>query len=286
MNNNFYIYAHIRKDNDDVFYIGKGRGRRANTKTRNSHHDAIASKYGMYVKILKDGLSEEDSFVFEKETIEHYVFDLGYGIDIPGYRKKGEHQLSNQTFGGEGPSGLFHSEEWRKKHSEDMTGKNNPMYGINVWDSYSEEKKEYMRKKYSEKSIGKNNPMYGISPEERMSPDVYKEWHKKVSERGKTLVGEKNPNFGNKTLHNKIKDNPELRKQYYSRKGSVNGRSKEINLLDLDGNFVKHFSYIGECAEYVKEQRQAKGSINSIRANINLYTKKGKPFLGFRYEFL
>lgn len=286
MDNNFYIYAHIRKDTNDVFYIGKGRGKRAKSKTRNGHHDAIVSKYGMYVKILKDGLSEEEAFLLEKKTIEHYVFNLGYGIDIPGYRKNGEHQLSNQTFGGEGPSGLFHSDEWREKHSKDMKGENNPMYGINVWDTYSEEKKELMRKKYSEKSSGKNNPMYGVSPEERMSPEVYKEWHRKITERTKSLIGEKNPNFGNKTLHNKVKDNPELRKQYYSRKGSINGRSREINLYDLKGNFIKRFSYIGECAEYVKEQRNSKGSIDGIRTNISKYSKLGKPFLGFRYELL
>lgn len=286
MNKDFYIYAHIRKDTDDVFYIGKGRGKRANSKTRNTHHDSIVKKYGMYVKFLKEGLSEEEAFIAEKEIIEHYVFELGYGIDIPGYRKKGEHQLSNQTFGGEGPSGVFHSTEWRKQHSEDMTGKKNPMYGINLWETYSEEKKEYLKQKISEHSSGKNNPMFGISPEERMSPEVYQEWHRKISNRAKSLVGEKNPNFGNDTLHNRVKDNPELRKQYYSRKGSTNGRSREINLYDLKGDFVKHFSYIGECAEYVKEQRNSKGSIDGIRTNISKYSKLGKPFLGFRYELL
>ena len=126
--------------------------------------------------------------------------------------------------------------------------------------------------------------MYGVSPKERMDEETYNLWHKKVSDRCKSLVGEKNPNYGNKTLHNKLEANPELRKKYYSRKGSQNGSAKEIDLLSLDGNFIKHFSYISECAEYVKEQSNAKGKVKNIASNIALYTKKGKPYLGFQYK--
>ena len=282
--NDFYVYAHVRQDNDDVFYIGKGHGNRIARKNRNSHHDAVAKKHGMYSIILMDGLSESDALKFEQEIIRYYVFDLGYGIDIDGYRNNSDHQLTNFTFGGEGTTGLVHTEEWRKQHSLDMRGSNNPMYGVNVWDSLSDEKKQELRNQLSERYSGQNNPMYGVSPKDRMSEETFKQWLNQTRTRCKNAVGEKNPNYGNHALHDKVKDDPELRIKYFARNGKQNGRCRQIDLLSLDGQIIKHFDYIGECAEYVKEQRNAKGSIDSIRGCIRSFSKKNKPYLGFRYK--
>ena len=108
--------------------------------------------------------------------------------------------LTNHTFGGDGSYGMVHSEEWRKQHSIDMTGENNPMYGINIWDTYSDDKKNEIRSRLSELNSKENNNMYGISPKERMDDETYKKWRNKLVDRLKSQTGINNPNYGNKTL--------------------------------------------------------------------------------------
>lgn len=96
----------------------------------------------MQAIIIKNGLSEEEAYIAERDLIRHYVFELGYGIDIDGYRGSDpEHRLSNHTFGGDGSFGMVHTESWKLQHSMDMQGEKNPMYGINVWNRYDEKKR-------------------------------------------------------------------------------------------------------------------------------------------------
>lgn len=225
----------MRKDNLTAFYVGKGKNDRAYFFTRNELHDEIASKYGMIVRILHSGLTEEEAYAKEREVIENYIYNEGYGIDIDGLRGNDPNRfLTNQTFGSRG-------------------------------------------------SVGISNPMYGVSPKERMDETKYSEWLEKTTSRLSAQVGDKNPNWGNDTLHNKVKDDPELRLQYYSRPGAQNGRSRKVDLYSKDNVFIKSFDYIGACAEYVKNAVNAKGTIDAIRSNITFRTKQNKPYLGFRY---
>jgi hypothetical protein len=282
---NYYVYEHIRLDNNTCFYVGKGHGKRYKYKSRNEHHDRIANKYGMKSVIVKDNLSEEEAYKLERDIIAHYVFDLNYGIDIQGYRNYSENKfLTNHTFGGDGSYGMVHSDEWRRQHSIDMTGKNNPMYGINLWETYSDDKSNEIKDKIRNAISGENNPSYGISPKERMSEEKYKEWYKKTSDRLKSQTGSNNPNYGNKTLHNKVKYNPELRIQYYSRKGSQNGRSKKVYVYK-NNEFIKEFSYIGECCEWLKEMFNITTKIDSIRNNIKKHIKDNTEYKGFKFYF-
>ena len=188
--NDYYVYEHIRLDNNTCFYVGKGHGNRSNYYSRNEHHDRIADKVGMKVNIVRDNLSEDDAYRLERELIHHYVFDLGYGIDIIGYNNNINENghLTNHTFGGDGSYGMVHSEEWRKQHSIDMTGENNPMYGINIWDTYSDDKKNEIRSRLSELNSKENNNMYGISPKERMDNETYKKWRNKLVNRLKSII--------------------------------------------------------------------------------------------------
>ena len=122
-NREFYVYEHIRLDNNTCFYVGKGKGNRAYELDRNDFHDNISNSYGHAVVIVKDNLTEEEAFELEKDTIEYYVFTLGYGIDIEGYKnRENDEFLTNLTFGGEGSSGFKHSEEAKQKMSESRKG--------------------------------------------------------------------------------------------------------------------------------------------------------------------
>lgn len=94
----YYVYAHIKK-NGDIFYIGKGKGKRAWKKIgRSKYWNNITNKYSYDVVILKDNLSEHNAFVLEKQYIS----------EIKG--------LCNLTNGGEGISGfIFPSSSLKKK---------------------------------------------------------------------------------------------------------------------------------------------------------------------------
>lgn len=137
----YYVYEHIRLDKMEPFYIGKGKGERAYELYRNYHHDAITDEYGHAVVIIADNLTEEEAYWLERDTIEDYVFNLGYGIDIKGhddYDHKLPH-LTNMNWGGIGVcSGIKHSEEHNKKISESMKGENHYLYGKHL----SEEHKQ------------------------------------------------------------------------------------------------------------------------------------------------
>ena len=175
-NKEYYVYKHIRLDNNSVFYIGKGKGARAKCPFRNPHHDRICEKYGFRFEIEKNNLTDEESKELEKELIRHYVFDLGYTIDIEGYKNNIDNSkhLTNMTFGGDGSIGFKHSEESKAKISmihkgrklsdkhkkiisENNTGKNNPFYGK----IHTEETKRKISKENSGRYDGKNNPFYG-----------------------------------------------------------------------------------------------------------------------------
>ena len=124
-NREFYVYEHIRLDNMTCFYVGKGKGERAYDLERNFHHDRISNRYGNAVVIIKNHLTEKEAFELERDTIEDYVFNLGYGIDIEGY-KDYDHKLphlTNMTWGGEGVSRGQLSEEYKKNLSEAHKGK-------------------------------------------------------------------------------------------------------------------------------------------------------------------
>ena len=96
----FYTYIHIRNDTSEVFYVGKGRGKRAYSKyCRNNLWHKIANKHGYTVMIIFLWDSEEKAFEHEKELIKTY-------------RENGN-LLANFTDGGDGISGYKHNEESR-----------------------------------------------------------------------------------------------------------------------------------------------------------------------------
>ena len=283
MDNNYYVYEHIRNDNNTVFYVGKGRGWRAYTKSRNPHHDRIAKKYGFTVRIVKDNLTEEEAFNLEKEVIANYIFNLGYGIDIEGLRKPDSmYNLTNLTLGGDGNYGAVHTQEWCEQHSKDMMGEKNPMFGVNVWDSFTEEKAREIREKMSKNNLGEKNKMFGVSPKDRMSPEKYQEWYQKISSRMSSQIGEKNPNWHNDTLKNKLKENPELKQQYYSRPGKQNGRCVAVDLYDKNDIFIQHFDYLSQCAQFIKDALKLESKVNTMAETMGRCIKNGKRYRGYK----
>lgn len=94
-----YVYLHS-KPNGEIFYVGKGNGRRAWAKAQRSEYwKRTVAKYGYQVSIFLDDVSDEKALSVEKDLID------AIGLD----------NLVNFTKGGEGILGYNHSEEAKKK---------------------------------------------------------------------------------------------------------------------------------------------------------------------------
>lgn len=133
----FYVYAYLRKDKSP-YYIGKGYKSRLIAR----HNINIPTDH-RYIVILEQNLTEVGAFALERRYIRWYGrLDLGTGI------------LRNLTDGGDGAPKRVWTEEQKKKQSDfktewhklnDISGKNNPMYGR----KHSDE----VRKKSRERAI-------------------------------------------------------------------------------------------------------------------------------------
>lgn len=102
------MYFHCKPETGEVFYVGKGKGRRAWRETyRNPYWTAVRKKYGLEVKIIHDGLTTEEACELEIKEIE------SIGLD----------RLCNLTNGGDGMYGYTPSEETRRKWSISRKGR-------------------------------------------------------------------------------------------------------------------------------------------------------------------
>ena len=154
----YYTYAYLREDKTP-YYIGKGKGKRIYSTNRIIKPPKDKSR----VIYLKQNLTEEEAFRHEIYMIA--VFgrkDLGTGI------------LYNLTDGGDGASGLSHSEESKIKMSGAKKGK-----------SQSEE----TRRKMSEAKIGENHPNYGKTHSEETIKKM-SEAHKNITEETRKKLSE------------------------------------------------------------------------------------------------
>ena len=72
--NDCYVYLHRRADNQEVFYVGRGRGNRAyNTIGRNEDWWDLVHSVGYVVEIVVRGLDSTDSAIFEAITIADHL---------------------------------------------------------------------------------------------------------------------------------------------------------------------------------------------------------------------
>lgn len=126
------IYSHIRKDLNQIFYIGieldskTKYKKRAYSKFRSKFWKNIVNKTDYFVEIMYDDLTNESVKEFEKFLILLY-----------GRKDKGVGNLVNLTDGGDGVLGKVTPVEVRNKISNSMKGKNkgseNPMFGKNPY---------------------------------------------------------------------------------------------------------------------------------------------------------
>jgi hypothetical protein len=101
--NIYYVYAYLRKSNNQPYYIGKGKGDRA---YKGKHSVSIPKDLSKIV-ILESKLTDLGACAIERRMIKWYGRkDLETGI------------LLNKTDGGDGSAGAILSEETKQKIRE------------------------------------------------------------------------------------------------------------------------------------------------------------------------
>jgi group I intron endonuclease len=108
--NQYYVYVHIRPDTKSIFYVGKGKGKRAwHYHNRNKHWQRIVNKNGgeFEVNLLAEGLTDEQAIGKERFYIALY----------------GRQNLCNLTDGGESNEGWVPSIETRNRISASNKGR-------------------------------------------------------------------------------------------------------------------------------------------------------------------
>ena len=172
-------------DTGEVFYVGKGTGKRAFEKAgRNDHWAKITKKYNYSIHILYEGLFQKDANDLEQKIIAAY----------------GRNLLCNMTDGGDGSRNP--SDETRGKMSKSATGRK----GYWTGKKRSPETVKAISEKLSGRKgmKGEKNPLFGKSlSEERkrkiseyMKNHLFSEEHKRKISLSKT--GEKHHMFDKK----------------------------------------------------------------------------------------
>jgi hypothetical protein len=124
MENNWYLYKHIRLDKNEVFYIGIGnknnfaRAFEFRKDKRNDIWWKIYCKTEISVEISFENLTKVEASMKEQELIKNYGrMDLNEG------------NLCNLTDGGDGIWNCIRSEKTKKLLSEQKIGSKNPQFG-------------------------------------------------------------------------------------------------------------------------------------------------------------
>lgn len=131
--NIFYVYLHRKKDDQRIFYVGKGKGNRYKSISgRNLHWRNTVLKHGWHSEIVHQNLNENQALELEEFLIQ--VIGL--------------ENLCNKNYFNGGKSGYTHSLESKNKMSKCKKGKTPWNKGVKCEES-------------SIRMKGDKNPCYG-----------------------------------------------------------------------------------------------------------------------------
>lgn len=171
------VYKHLRKDTNEIFYIGIGKTIKRSTSTigRNKYWKNITNKTEWISEIIENGLTWNEACEREKYWIKFY-----------GRKDLNEGTLVNMTDGGDGNVNRICTKEFKEKISKFNRGK-----------ILTEKHKEKISNssKNKEISLEQRNKISNTLSGRKLTNEHKKNISLKM--KGK-FVGEQNPNFGKK----------------------------------------------------------------------------------------
>lgn len=247
----YYVYEWYFKETGKIFYVGKGcKYRYRSRKRANKKFVEIINSYECDSRIIKNNLSEEEAFDFEKDVIEQY-------------RKAGQPLINIQDGGHKPPNakGVIRSEDTRRKLSESIKY---------YYDMHPEDKilRSNNMKAFFETKEGKEFQKKSIETRKT------EEFRKKQSEICKIANNTKEYKLRQSESAKKIWQSDEYRK---SHSGSNNGRSQAVRQYDLERNFIAEYPTMTDAS-----QKTGVGV-----AKISLVAKKQRKTAGgFIWEYV
>lgn len=280
-----YVYDDLRFEYEPI-YVGKGKKRRYKNhlSLRNNLENYFYNKLNKMINegfepmiiILKDDMSEDESFSYEIDTIKK----IGRIIDKTG-------PLTNLTNGGEGSSGRICLNETRIKISVANNGEKNgmfnkihPMRGKTFDEFFGFEKSTEIKKLIKKNS----NPSWKDKklPKEMKDKisNTLKEWFKnnKHPMLGKHLKDESKKQIS-KTLIQYYKENPKIvseetrHKQSLSASGSNNSSFRIYKIKNLETLEILTFNGSDELKNFITNFKKEKGLGKTNPPSFNLLIK-------------
>ena len=96
------------------------------------------------------------------------------------------------------------------------------------------------------------------------------------------ITGSNNPNYGNRKLSEKYKNDKELSIEKNSRPGERNGRARSVVMSF--GEYDYRFGCLSHCAKYLIDVGISKSkSVSSLATKISQSAKSNTPYLGLRF---
>ena len=139
-NNSYCVYRHIRLDTNQIFYIGMGNEKRAQSKhSRNAYWKNIVKSTEWFSEIILNDLTLKQA---QEKEIEF--------INLYGRKNIGKGTLCNLTDGGTGGLGLKHTDEAKNK----MKGRRSYNKNISKYNKIENRVIECVRIGFSERQIG------------------------------------------------------------------------------------------------------------------------------------
>lgn len=136
----YYVYIHYLVDSKEIFYVGKGTGKRAWSKSSRSLEWKEKTKNAYNVLIVKTFSSEEEAFQEEIRLINFFKNEPNF-------------KLVNKQPGGKGGNNWnYLSNEQKAKEIERRK---------QWWADRTKEEMEKISRERSLRVRGKNNPQYG-----------------------------------------------------------------------------------------------------------------------------
>lgn len=99
------------------------------------------------------------------------------------------------------------------------------------------------------------------------------------------MKGDKNPNYGNRKLSEIYKNNKEYSKEKQSRPNIQNGRATKVEMYDLYMQYIKTFSYLIECFQWLIDNGYTTAkTVEGVRGRFNSCYRNSLPYKGFYFK--
>ncbi|MFF3025662.1 NUMOD3 domain-containing DNA-binding protein [Gottfriedia sp. NPDC057948] len=271
MENNYYVYAWYKIDNLEIFYIGKGLGkRRFSMSKRNEPFLRTVNTYPCAVRILEMGLSESVASHLEKKLISYYkrmgqakanIRISGSGGDTYNRRTKEEMKIT------------------RKKLSDSLKGKT-------LSEQHVKNMRRALRQKYES---DERKEVEQIKEKIEVLPKLQKEELERIKlalpKKNIRTKSEENNNIGftGKKHTNETKRKMSERSKEFL-KGNTNN-AKKCLVLDNDKNIILSVSAKYQVGIWLHTEKGYGSSSRSAQRIADKYFKTNELFDG-KYYFV